>query len=91
MFSKWESDRNYWSNHSLSCFCPAHWGLGEIDGLLVPPDKASNLLTDHLITGSAQEKWFGQTIHTCKPYWLSWVVIFMKHILRVYGQNTPRT
>ena len=30
---------------------PAHRGLGEIDGLLVPPGKASNLLTDHLITG----------------------------------------
>ena len=30
---------------------PAHWGLEEIDGLLVPPDKASNLLIDHLITG----------------------------------------
>ena len=29
---------------------PVHWGLGEIDGLLVPPGKASNLLTDHLIT-----------------------------------------
>ena len=25
--------------------------LGEIDGLLVPSGKASNLLTDHLITG----------------------------------------
>ena len=30
---------------------PAHWGLEEIDGLLKPPGKASNLLTDHLITG----------------------------------------
>ena len=30
---------------------PAHWGLGEIDGLLVPQDKASKLLTDHLNTG----------------------------------------
>ena len=30
---------------------PVHWGLGEIDGLLMPPGKASNLLTDHLITG----------------------------------------
>ena len=29
---------------------PTHWGIGEIDGLLVPPGKASNLLTDHLIT-----------------------------------------
>ena len=29
---------------------PAHWGLGEIDGLLVAPGKASTLLTDHLIT-----------------------------------------
>ena len=27
------------------------WGLGDIDGLLVPPGKASNLLTDHPITG----------------------------------------
>ena len=41
---------------------PALWGLGEIDGLLVPPGKSSNLLTDHLITGKplmaepAQEK-----------------------------------
>ena len=31
----------------------------------------------------AQEKWLSQTIHTYKPYWLSWVVIFMKHILSV--------
>ena len=30
---------------------PAHCDLGEIDGLLVPPGKASKLLTDHLITG----------------------------------------
>ena len=30
-------------------WAPTHWGLGEIDGLLVPPGKASNLLTDHLI------------------------------------------
>ena len=46
---------------------PANWGLGAIDGLIVPPGKASNLLNDHLITGlplmsgSAQEKWFSQT------------------------------
>ena len=26
----------------------AHWGLREIDGMLVPPGKATNLLTDHL-------------------------------------------
>ena len=32
-------------------WAPAHWGLGEIDGLLVPPGKASKLLTDHLMTG----------------------------------------
>ena len=29
----------------------AHRLLGEIDGLLVSPGKASNHLTDHLITG----------------------------------------
>ena len=68
---------------------PANCGLEEIDGLLVPPGKASNLLIDHLITGyplmsePAQEMWFSQTIHTYKPYWLSLVVIFMKHILSV--------
>ena len=49
----------------------------------------AKLLTDHLITGEplmsepAQEKWFSQTIHTYKPYWLCWVVIFMKGILSV--------
>ena len=70
-------------------WAPAHWGLGEIDGLLVPPGKASYLMTDHLITGytllsvPAQEKWFSQTIHTYKHYWLSSVIIFMKHILSV--------
>ena len=30
---------------------PAHRSLGEIDGLLVPPGKASKLMTDNLITG----------------------------------------
>ena len=37
-----------WSGGNMGS---AHWGLGEIDGLNVPPGKASNLLTDHLITG----------------------------------------
>ena len=37
-----------WSGGNIG---PAHWGLGEIDGLLVPPGKASNLLTDQLIIG----------------------------------------
>ena len=32
-------------------FAPARWGLDELDGLLVPPGKASNLLTDHPVTG----------------------------------------
>ena len=47
---------------------PAHLGLGEIYGLLVPPGKASKLLTDHLITGyplkfePARKKWLSQTI-----------------------------
>ena len=35
----------------VGIWVPAHLGLGEIDGLLVPPNKASNLLTDHMITG----------------------------------------
>ena len=29
---------------------PAHWGIREIDGLLVHPGKTSNLMTDHMIT-----------------------------------------
>ena len=32
----------------VGIWAPANWGLGEIDGLLVPPGKASYLLTDHL-------------------------------------------
>ena len=65
----------------VGIWAPANLGLGEIDGLLVPQGKASNLLIDHLISGQqlmsepAQEMWFSQTIHTYKPYWLSWVVI----------------
>ena len=35
----------------MGIYAPALSGLGEIDGLFVPPGKASNLLTDHLITG----------------------------------------
>ena len=58
----------------MGIWAPAHWGLREIDGLLVPPGKASNLLNDYLITGQpllsepAQEKWFSQTIHTYKSH-----------------------
>ena len=64
---------------------PANWGLGAIDGLIVPPGKASNLLDDHLITGLPLSNVYGlvKRIHTYKPYWLCWVVIFMKHILSV--------
>ena len=66
----------------VGMWAPAHWGLGEIDGLLVLPGKASNLLTDHqlLMCEPSQEKWFSQLY---KPYWLRWVVIFMKHFLSV--------
>ena len=55
------------------------------DGLLVPPGKASKLLTDHLITCKplksepVQEKWVSQTIHTYKLYWFTWVEIFECH------------
>ena len=34
----------------VGIWVPVHWGIGEIDGLFVPPGKASYLLTDHLIT-----------------------------------------
>ena len=58
--------------------------------MLVPPGKASKLLNDHRIyTGKphksepAQEKWFRQTIHTYKPYWFAWVVIFTKNMLSI--------
>ena len=73
----------------LGIWTPAHWDLGEIGGLLVPPGKASKLSTDHVITGNplrsepAQEKWFSLTIHAYKLYWFARMVIFMKHILSV--------
>ena len=34
----------------VGIWAPAHWGLGEIDGLLVSPGKGSKLLTNHLVT-----------------------------------------
>ena len=48
----------------VGIWAPAHWSLGEIDGLLVPPGKTSNLLTDNRSSEPAQEKWLSQTIHT---------------------------
>ena len=45
------SDTNCCQGGWVGIWVPAHRGLGEIDGLLVPPSKASNLLTYHLITG----------------------------------------
>ena len=53
-------------------------GPKEIDGLLVPPGKASSLLTDHLITGLSLPRKGGtcQIIHTYNPCWFSWVVKF---------------
>ena len=61
---------------------PAHWGLGEIDGLLVPVGKASKLLTEHLITGKAlkselvQEKWLVKSsIHINRIGLLGWLYL----------------
>ena len=62
MFKNWLTDINFmqennfpivkcqqgWSDGNMD---PAHWGVGEIDALLVPPGTAFKLLTDHLITG----------------------------------------
>ena len=61
----------------MGIWAAAHWGLGKISRLLMSPGKASLLLTDHHITGKplksepAQEKWFSQSIHTYRPYWLA--------------------
>ena len=68
---------------------PRPLGPKEIDGLLVPPGKASTLLTDHLITGlplksePAQENWF-----KVKPFILMSLSVLLgwlhlKHILDV--------
>ena len=49
----------------------------------MPPGKASPsdywliyYITYPLKSEPAQQKWFSQTIHTYKPYWYAWVVIF---------------
>ena len=65
-------------------WAPAQLGSKQIDGLLVPPGKASSLLTDHLITywlTAHRKSGSGQTIHIynyrlCR---YSWVVIFEVH------------
>ena len=65
---------------------PANWGLGAIDGLIVPPGKASNHLNDHLITGlplmsgSAQEKWYSQT----HPYIYALLALLGGYIYEAY-------
>ena len=40
-----------WLAHLIALLLAHSFGPEEIDGLLVPPGKASTLLTDHLITG----------------------------------------
>ena len=57
---------------------PRPLGPKEIDGLLVPPGKASLLLL--LVNSSGlslpRKSGSGQTVHTYKPCWFSWVVMF---------------
>ena len=72
----------------MGIWAPAHWGLGKIDGLLEPQGKASNLLTDQLITGlplmsePVQEMRYSQTIHTISLIGLDGCMLkIMKHIL----------
>ena len=69
--------------HVVLRWVPAHWGLGEIDGLLVPPGKASKLLSDHLITGKslksepAQESGLVKTsIHMNRIGLLRWLYVY---------------
>ena len=43
------------------------------------PDMLNHRSTIWLLVNRLREKWISQTIHTYKPYWFAWVVIFMKH------------
>ena len=62
-------------------------GLGEIDGLLLPPGKAYELLTGHLITGkpltrseNAEEMWFKSNHPQAFLVDFGGYVFFKKHI-----------
>ena len=62
---------------------PTQWDLGDIDGMIVLPGKASIKSTDR-----PSDYWLtlprkSGLVKPSIPYWLSWVVIFMTHILSV--------
>ena len=48
---------------------PAHWGLGEIDGLLVSPGKVSIVLTDHLIKPGFHGQFFFDEDYLSQKLW----------------------
>ena len=48
----------------------------EIDGLLVPPGKASLLLTDRSGLSLPRKSGSCQTIYTYMACWFGWVIIF---------------
>ena len=53
------------------------FGPKEINWLPLPPDKASTVMTDYLLTGlSCLGKVVQVESYIHKPKWLSWVVIF---------------
>ena len=69
----------WWSGENMG---PARWDLGEIDGLLVPPGKASKLLTDHLISGYRSSLSPPRKSGLVKPsIHISLLGILMQHIL----------
>ena len=53
------------------------WDMGtSLFGLRLPPDKATTVMTDHLLTGlSCLGKVVQVESYIHKPEWLSWVVI----------------
>ena len=59
------------------------FGPKEINSLPLPPDKASTVMTDYLLTGlSCLGKVVQVESYIHKPKWLSWVVI-LTHFLVV--------
>ena len=66
----------YWSNDW--CIMIMHLSCLYLRALIFRILKTKRKFTRYF--ESAKEKWFSQTIHTYKPYWLTWMVIVTKHI-----------
>ena len=68
--------RNSVLNRSATGAAPAHFGLGEIDGPLVPPGKATERPSDYWLTLPRKSGFVKPSKHTSLIGLVGWLIIF---------------